>query len=339
MVFLLSNYTPQPLCVYRYNTDTLFHALHPLTLCIGPLCKVYSGVADYQDINPLYHNFDVKHAQKKRHFKSLSNSNNDSGVTESEWILERKKLLQQETESRLKLQLEHLGIMFEKNMRSPITIHANCSIASRNDDCTVGKLMAVLDVSKHSPSMCWTVADTNITIENKCVPTEHIPPSTLTHDNDLTLNNDHKSVFAITPTYTRYTQKVDLTSLCQTVMHIPNFVWIVIEDAGQKTDLVSNLLDRCKVTSVHLNVRTPPSYRPRPGADRYKEKYSRGVKQRNLGLSWIREYCKTLKNCTGAVYFMDDDNKYDLRLFEEVCLVFYIMYCSFGNISSKFFTS
>lgn len=104
-------------------------------------------------------------------------------------------------------------------------------------------------------------------------------------------------------------------------MHVQNLVWIIVEDSSEKTDLVADLLDRCKVTSVHLNVRTPPSYRPRPGADRYKEMYSRGVKQRNLGLGWIRKHCSIVKNCTGAVYFMDDDNKYDLRLFEEVTIV------------------
>ena len=49
---------------------------------------------------------------------------------------------------------------------------------------------------------------------------------------------------------------------------------------------------------------------------------SRGVEQRNLGLSWIRDYCDepgdTPECSQGIIYFMDDDNKYDMRLFQEV---------------------
>ncbi len=114
-----------------------------------------------------------------------------------------------------------------------------------------------------------------------------------------------RAIFAITPTYVRDTQKVDLTSLCQTIMHVKDIVWIVVEDSEKKTALVSNLLKRCQVPSVHLNVLTT------------KGAKSRGVGQRNAGLKWIRDYCSR-NHCNGSVYFMDDDNKYDLRLFDEV---------------------
>ena len=39
----------------------------------------------------------------------------------------------------------------------------------------------------------------------------------------------------------------------------------------------------------------------------------RGVANRNAALDWVRGNCKT-----GVVYFADDDNTYDIRLFEEV---------------------
>jgi galactosylgalactosylxylosylprotein 3-beta-glucuronosyltransferase 3 len=113
------------------------------------------------------------------------------------------------------------------------------------------------------------------------------------------------TIFGITPTYRRNTQKVDLTSLCQTLMLVPRVVWIVVEDATEKSDLVKKFLQRCKVESIHMNVKSPPKQR------------SRGVLQRNAGLNWIRQHCAETK-CNGVVYFMDDDNKYDLRLFEEV---------------------
>ena len=66
-----------------------------------------------------------------------------------------------------------------------------------------------------------------------------------------------------------------------------------------------------QVRSVHLNART---------SSVYKVLRSRGVEQRNTGLAWIREHCKTpSQECQrGVLYFMDDDNKYDLRLFDEV---------------------
>lgn len=39
----------------------------------------------------------------------------------------------------------------------------------------------------------------------------------------------------------------------------------------------------------------------------------RGVANRNAALDWVRSSCKS-----GVVYFADDDNTYDIRLFEEV---------------------
>ncbi|ETN76096.1 hypothetical protein NECAME_11921 [Necator americanus] len=42
----------------------------------------------------------------------------------------------------------------------------------------------------------------------------------------------------------------------------------------------------------------------------------RGVPQRNAALSWIRTQLSRAK--TGAIYFGDDDNTYDLRLFDEI---------------------
>lgn len=43
---------------------------------------------------------------------------------------------------------------------------------------------------------------------------------------------------------------------------------------------------------------------------------ARGVSNRNKGLQWIRQ---NFVDANGVVYFADDDNTYDLRLFDEVC--------------------
>ena len=124
-----------------------------------------------------------------------------------------------------------------------------------------------------------------------------------------------KTIFVITPTYARSTQKIDLTSMCSTLMHIPNLVWIVIEDASKATDLVSKLLHRCKVKSIHLVVPTSSAYKPAKGKPKWSK--PRGVQQRNAGLSWLRQHYNA-SSCNGVFYFGDDDNKYDLRLFDEV---------------------
>ena len=95
-------------------------------------------------------------------------------------------------------------------------------------------------------------------------------------------------------------------------MHVPQITWIVIEDAVNKTQAVTNLLAKCKsVNSVHLTAKSPNV-----------KGMGRGVVQRNAGLSWIRRNCSSnaTEKCRGVVYLMDDDNKYDLRLFQEVGL-------------------
>ncbi len=116
-------------------------------------------------------------------------------------------------------------------------------------------------------------------------------------------------IFAITPTYKRSTQVVDMTSLCQTLQLVPNLVWIVIEDGYLKSDIVSDLLYRCTAQTVHLIARNVSEWNSPAG---------RGVAQRNAGLIWIRENCRSFGKCNGSFYFMDDDNKYALRLFDEV---------------------
>ena len=138
-----------------------------------------------------------------------------------------------------------------------------------------------------------------------------------------------KTIFVITPTYTCSTQKIDMTSMCSTLMHIPNLVWIVIEDAFNATDLVSKLLHRCKVKSIHLVVPTSSDYKLAKGDPKWLK--PRGVEQRNAGLSWLRQHYNA-SSCNGVFYFGDDDNKYDLRLFDEVRQCYPDLPCQFLGI-------
>lgn len=122
------------------------------------------------------------------------------------------------------------------------------------------------------------------------------------------------TIYFITPTYKRHTQKADLTRLSQTLLHVSKLHWIVVEDSDKKTDLVSHFLESCGVSYTHFAVRTPKQLITKEGDPRWLK--ARGVEQRNLGLRWIRQNLKD--DMKGVVYFGDDDNTYDLRIFEQV---------------------
>ena len=128
-------------------------------------------------------------------------------------------------------------------------------------------------------------------------------------------------IFAITPTYARFTQKADLVRLSQTLMHVTNLHWIIIEDSTYRTELVSRFLHETGLSFTHLNTRTPPEMQRKKGESRRKN--HRGVLQRNLGLQWLRENVDPDKT-PGVVYFMDDDNTYHIKIFDEVsrCIFF-----------------
>ncbi|XP_063828652.1 galactosylgalactosylxylosylprotein 3-beta-glucuronosyltransferase I-like [Ostrinia nubilalis] len=116
------------------------------------------------------------------------------------------------------------------------------------------------------------------------------------------------TIYGITPTYARLAQKADLTRLSQTLMLVKNFHWIVIEDSETKTKLVENLLRESTLKYTHLNVKT------------HKAKHSTasGVEQRNVALEWLREHLAKIEDKRGVVYFMDDDNTYSLKVFDEM---------------------
>jgi len=126
--------------------------------------------------------------------------------------------------------------------------------------------------------------------------------------------NEMPTVYVITPTYKRHTQKADLTRLSQTLLHVPRLHWIVVEDSEEKTGLVARFLENCGVSHTHLAVKTQKKLITKEGDPRWLK--SRGVDQRNLGLKWIREHFTS--DMKGVVYFGDDDNTYDIRIFEQM---------------------
>ena len=191
-----------------------------------------------------------------------------------------------------------------------------CATELRKPCFTFSSSLHDLPVQTEKPQQHNVSCPTNIstpTLSTPC-PCEKLINSTPQESPTQVKSNETLPIlFVISPTYSRLTQKSDLTSVCVTLMHVPNLVWIVVEDSNQKSDLVKNLLKRCRLKSVHLNAVTPSYYKKDPLKPR-------GVLQRNKGLSWIRENYSA-KNCNGVVYFGDDDNSYDLRLFEVVMFI------------------
>ncbi|KAH9375945.1 hypothetical protein HPB48_012585 [Haemaphysalis longicornis] len=122
-------------------------------------------------------------------------------------------------------------------------------------------------------------------------------------------------IYAITPTYARPVQEAELTRLSHTFRLVPRFHWILVEDSSSKTELVSGFLARCGVPYTHLYVATPGELKLGPKDPSWL--LPKGVLQRNEGLRWLRANGHKL-DPRGVVYFADDDNTYDLRLFEEM---------------------
>ncbi|KAK5607280.1 Galactosylgalactosylxylosylprotein 3-beta-glucuronosyltransferase 1 [Crenichthys baileyi] len=120
----------------------------------------------------------------------------------------------------------------------------------------------------------------------------------------------------ITPTYSRSVQKAELTRLANTLLHISNLHWIVVEDSQRRTALVSRFLQETGLNYTHLNVETPLNYKAR--GDGRNPRVPRGTLQRNLALRWLRETFTMNYSQPGVVYFADDDNTYSLQLFEEM---------------------
>jgi len=133
----------------------------------------------------------------------------------------------------------------------------------------------------------------------------------------MPLRADRKNsptIFFVTPSARRPSQKADLTRLAQTLARINNLHWVVVEDAEKPSPFIDDLIERLKMKAIHLNERTPAD--KRLSEDDPGWKMPKGVEQRNAALQWIRTNHVTWAK--GVVYFGDDDNTYDWRLFSEI---------------------
>ena len=117
---------------------------------------------------------------------------------------------------------------------------------------------------------------------------------------------DNRRIHVITPTVVRPTQRPDLTPLAQSLALVPNLHWIVVEDASQRTPFVTSLLSRLPFSHTHLLA----------ASQKIEKKKARGVTPRNAGLKLLLDWADLTEH--DVIYFADDDNSYDLRLFEQI---------------------
>ena len=121
-------------------------------------------------------------------------------------------------------------------------------------------------------------------------------------------------LYVITPTYARPVQLAELSRLVNVFLMVPNLHWIVVEDASEKSSKVTKFLYDAGLSYTHLHIPTPGDMKLKPKDPHWSK--PRGVFQRNIALSWLRENFRP--GDPGVVYFADDDNAYSLRLFEEI---------------------
>ncbi|XP_026500730.2 galactosylgalactosylxylosylprotein 3-beta-glucuronosyltransferase S-like [Vanessa tameamea] len=121
----------------------------------------------------------------------------------------------------------------------------------------------------------------------------------------ITNSTSLKMIYYVTPTYPRPEQVPELTRLAHTLMHVPRIHWIVADDQPLCSDQVSSVLRRTGLPYTHISSPKPFIYK--------STNFPRGVANRRVALNWLQENV-----AEGVLYFGDDDNTVDLRLFDEL---------------------
>ncbi|CAD5217666.1 unnamed protein product [Bursaphelenchus xylophilus] len=115
--------------------------------------------------------------------------------------------------------------------------------------------------------------------------------------------SSNQQIILITPTRQRPERMADLTMLSQTLTHLQNIHWIVVEDGDATVPMVEQLLQRTNIPHTYLQ--STNNGLP-----------CRGWAHRNLALQYLRENRANFAKYA-VIYFADDDNGYDLRLFDN----------------------
>ncbi|EFO92239.1 hypothetical protein CRE_11136 [Caenorhabditis remanei] len=121
-------------------------------------------------------------------------------------------------------------------------------------------------------------------------------------------NGTNRMIIVVTPTYKRMTRIPDMLRMANTLSHVKDLHWIVVEDGNRTIPAVEEILKRSNLPYTYMAHKTAVGY-PR-----------RGWYQRTMALKFIRSNTSQIlgkEHEEGVVYFGDDDNSYDIRLFTE----------------------
>lgn len=100
----------------------------------------------------------------------------------------------------------------------------------------------------------------------------------------------------------------DLFRMANTLAHVKDLHWIVVEDSNQTVTAVERILQRSQLPYTYIAHNTAEGYP------------AKGWFQRTKALQLLREKAAEIlgsEDRVGVVYFGDDDNSYDIRLFED----------------------
>ncbi|XP_023177576.2 galactosylgalactosylxylosylprotein 3-beta-glucuronosyltransferase S isoform X2 [Drosophila hydei] len=114
-------------------------------------------------------------------------------------------------------------------------------------------------------------------------------------------------IYFVTPTYPRREQIPELIRLAYTLLHVPRLHWLVANDREGCDNFLDMQLNGFGIPYTHMASPMPREYRKVKPAPR-------GVANRRAALQWLHQHNLT----NGILYFGDDDNTYDLRLFSEI---------------------
>jgi Glycosyltransferase family 43 len=167
-------------------------------------------------------------------------------------------------------------------------------------------LSSLIDTTTVTP-LPTTIIPSSIFSLISFAATDKIVASTLKAASTTITSTPLPIIYFVTPTYPRREQFPELIRLGQTLMHIPNLHWIVADDTEQCNPYLDSLLASFGIPFTHIASPMPELYRS-------KSPMPRGVANRRAALSWIRNNNKK----TGVLYFGDDDNTFDLKLFSEI---------------------
>ncbi|KAL9889262.1 galactosylgalactosylxylosylprotein 3-beta-glucuronosyltransferase S-like [Glossina fuscipes fuscipes] len=119
--------------------------------------------------------------------------------------------------------------------------------------------------------------------------------------------NDLPMIYFSTSTYPWADQMPKLLKLGYTLQHVPRLHWMVTDFNPTCNEYLSALLQKFHIPFTHLSNRLPDVF--------YNAKFEpQGFEDKEAGIKWLR----TRNITTGILYFGNDDNTYDLKLFQEI---------------------